>query len=291
MYAVKTDKLTKFYGKNRGIEQVCLNVEEGDFYGFIGPNGAGKSTTIRLLIGLINPTAGSAEVLGKNIQKDRTEILSRIGYLPSEAMFYNGMKVRELLAYSASLRGKDCSKEAEQLCERLDLDPTRKIGQLSLGNRKKVGIACALQHDPELYILDEPTSGLDPLIQHEFFKLLGERNAKGATIFLSTHVLSEVGHYCRNAGVIREGRLLVSGDVASLVHTGAKQIVLRGTNTIPDIPGIQNPKAENDSVSFMYSGDQKQLISMLSQLDFRDINISDPSIEDVFIDFYTKEGE
>ena len=127
MYAVKTDKLTKFYGKNRGIEQVCLNVEEGDFYGFIGPNGAGKSTTIRLLIGLINPTAGSAEVLGKNIQKDMTEILSRIGYLPSEAMFYNGMKVRELLAYSARLRGKDCSKEAEQLCERLDLDPTTSL--------------------------------------------------------------------------------------------------------------------------------------------------------------------
>lgn len=291
MNAVKTDGLTKFYGKNRGIENVFLSVEEGDFYGFIGPNGAGKSTTIRLLLGLIRPSGGSAEVLGCDIRKDNTEVLSRIGYLPSEAMFYNGMKVRDLLAYSAKLRNKDCKEEAEMLCERLDLDPTKKVGQLSLGNRKKVGIVCALQHRPDLYILDEPTSGLDPLIQHEFFRLLNERNAEGATVFLSTHVLSEVGQYCRNAGVIREGRLLVSDKVASLVHTGAKLVTLRGTEQAPEMPNVKNVKKADNSVTFIYTGSQKELIDALGRHEFDDITINDPSIEDVFIDFYKKEDE
>ena len=195
MNAIETTGLTKYYGKSRGIIDVSIAVEQGQFYGFIGPNGAGKSTTIRTLLGLIQPTSGKATVMGMDIVKDHTAILRRIGYLPGEATFYSGMRVREILALSAKLRGMDCSANAKVLCDRLELDVSRRIDELSLGNRKKVGIVCALQHDPELYILDEPTSGLDPLMQREFYEILRERNQKGATVFLSSHILTEIERY------------------------------------------------------------------------------------------------
>ncbi len=206
MEAIRTEKLTKSYGKARGIIDLDLRVEQGDFFGFIGPNGAGKSTTIRTLLGLIRPTSGRGEVLGLDITRQTGEILNRVGYLPSEAVLYRGMKVRELLRFSAGLRKKDCVKEGEALCERLRLDPTRRVEELSLGNRKKAGIVCALQHRPELLILDEPTSGLDPLMQREFFNILKEYHREGTTIFLSSHVLSEIRRNCSQALVLREGR-------------------------------------------------------------------------------------
>ena len=204
MKAIETIHLTKYYGKARGIADISLSVEEGDFFGFIGPNGAGKSTTIRTLLGLITATDGSARIFGQDIQTQQTALLGEIGYLPSETMFYHGMRVKDVLRLSADLHKKDCGKEAEKLCRRLDLDTSRKIDELSLGNRKKVGIVCAMQHRPRLYILDEPTSGLDPLMQREFYALLQERSREGATVFLSSHVLSEVQRYCRHAAVIRE---------------------------------------------------------------------------------------
>ena len=176
MNIIETEKLTKYYGKSRGIIDLNLTVEEGDFFGFIGPNGAGKSTTIRTLLGLIRATSGSARLFEKDSADCRQEILSQIGFMPSEAMFYSGMRVKELLRFSAGLRKQNCDRQADELCERLQLDPGKKIEELSLGNRKKVGIICALQHKPRLYILDEPTSGLDPLMQREFFSLLRERN-------------------------------------------------------------------------------------------------------------------
>ena len=181
MNVIETKGLTKYYGKTRGVENVDLTVREGEIFGFIGPNGAGKSTTIRTLLGLIRKSGGSATVLGMDVEKDHVRILREVGYLPSEAAFYSGMRVGEVLELSAKLRGKDCREEAKVLSERLALDPTRKVGELSLGNRKKVGIVCAMQHRPRLYVLDEPTSGLDPLIQREFFALLQERSAEGAT--------------------------------------------------------------------------------------------------------------
>lgn len=206
MEAIRTEKLTKSYGKSRGIIDLDLRVEQGDFFGFIGPNGAGKSTTIRTLLGLLRPTSGTGEVLGLDITRKTEEILSRVGYLPSETVFYHGMKVRELLRFSAEMRKRDCRREGEILCERLRLDPGRRVEELSLGNRKKVGIICALQHRPELLILDEPTSGLDPLMQREFFTILKEYHAAGTTVFLSSHVLSEIRRNCSQALVLREGR-------------------------------------------------------------------------------------
>lgn len=291
MKAIETEHLTKYYGKARGIVDVSLSVEEGDFFGFIGPNGAGKSTTIRTLLGLISATGGSAGILGKDIVKNKTEILSEIGYLPSEPMFYSGMKVKEILSLSEKLHKKDCAAEARVLCERLELDTSRRIDELSLGNRKKVGIVCAMQHNPRLYILDEPTSGLDPLMQREFYAILKEKNEAGATVFLSSHILSEVVRYCKHAAVIREGRLLVSDSVSSLGHTGVKRVTLRDASGVPDIPNIRNVQNENNTLNFLYGGKPEALIQALSSITFRDITITDPDLEEVFMHYYAKEGE
>ena len=289
MNVIQTEALTKFYGNSRGIVDVTLSVKEGDLFGFIGPNGAGKSTLIRTLLGLISPTSGSAEILGKDITKNKTEILANVGYLPAETSLYNTMRVSDVIALSAKLRGVNCSAEAKRLCERLELDTTKKINQLSLGNRKKVGIVCALQHKPALYILDEPTSGLDPLMQKEFYTILKERNNEGATVFLSSHILSEIGRYCKSAAVIREGRILVSDSVEKLGHTGVKRVTLRGISSLPTMKNAKDIKIENDTVNFLYSGKATDLMRELSALNFEDVSICDPDLDEVFMHYYAKE--
>ncbi len=291
MKAIQTINLTKRYGKHRGIENVGLAIDEGDFFGFIGPNGAGKSTTIRTLLGLIFPTSGTAEIFGKQIVNDKTEILAQVGYLPSEAIYYGNMRVRDILSFAAKSRRINCKKEAAQLCERLELDPSRKVGELSLGNRKKVGIVLAMQHNPRLYILDEPTSGLDPLMQQEFYSLLKERNRHGATVFLSSHILSEVTRYCEHAAVIREGSVLVSDSVKNLAHTGVKQVTLQGIAAAPEINGTTNMSFNNGCAKFLYRGEQNELIRALSALRFEDVTIADPDFEDIFLHYYTKEED
>jgi ABC-2 type transport system ATP-binding protein len=292
MKAIQTEHLTKFYGKTRGIKDVSLSVEEGDFFGFIGPNGAGKSTLIRTLLGLISPTEGHAEIFGRDIAKHKIENLNDIGYLPSEAVFYSGMRVGELLKLSADLRKRDCTEQARELCERLELDMKRKISELSLGNRKKVGIVAALQHEPRLYILDEPTSGLDPLMQMEFYTIPQERNRGGATIFLSSHVLPEVIRYCNRAAIIREGQLIVSDTIQNLKQVGTKQVVLHGIGMPPLIAGISHVRAKGKAVQFMYSGRPDALIRALADQPIEDISITDPNPEEILMHYYenTKEG-
>lgn len=208
MEIIRTEKLTKYYGKARGIVELDLSVQEGEFFGFIGPNGAGKSTAIRTFLGLLHPTSGRGEVFGYDIGKDRQQILENTGYLPSEAAFYPGMRVGDILKLSADLRKKDCAEMTGELCERLQLDTAKRAEELSLGNRKKAAIVCALQHDPGLLILDEPTSGLDFIMQREFFRILRERNKAGVTVFLSSHVLSEIRRNCTRAVILREGRIV-----------------------------------------------------------------------------------
>ena len=291
MKAIETSGLTKSYGRARGIVDVDLSVEEGDFFGFIGPNGAGKSTTIRTLLGLIAPSGGSARVLGCDIVTGRREILAQVGYLPSETAFYRGMRVRDVLRLSAKLRHMDCSAEAGRLCERLELDPSRRVEELSLGNRKKVGIVCALQHSPRLYILDEPTSGLDPLMQREFFALLEDRCRGGATVFLSSHVLSEVQRHCRHAAVIREGRLLVMDSVEKLGHTDARRVTLRGVHELPPLPELRDARAGQDGVTFLYGGDMPTLLGTLAGMPVTDVTITEPDLEEVFLHYYAKEAE
>ena len=213
---IEMTRLTKTYGASRGVTDLTLHVPAGCCFGFIGPNGAGKSTTIRTLLGLIRPTSGSAAVMGLDCVRDRTAILAQVGYMPSEAMFYPEMRVSEVIRLSADLRKKDCREEAAALCQALELDGRKKIRELSLGNRKKVSIVCAMQHRPALYILDEPTSGLDPLVQRAFWQLLEQRRQEGATVFLSSHVLYEVARYCSLAAIIREGRLVAAGTTEEL---------------------------------------------------------------------------
>ena len=291
MKVIETTNLTKYYGTARGIIDVNLSVNEGDFFGFIGPNGAGKSTTIRTLLGFISPTSGSAKLFGKDITGNKIDILSDIGYLPSEASFYNGMRVKEIIELSAKLRKKDCTAEAKLLCERLELDTSRKVNELSLGNRKKVGIVCALQHEPKLYILDEPTSGLDPLMQREFYSIMKERNEQGATVFLSSHILSEVERYCKTASVIREGRIIVTDNVDALSNTGVKHVTLKGIETVPDIQNIKNVKQSNGTLEFLYNGSPSAMIKELAKYDFDDILITEPDFEETFIHYYSKEAE
>lgn len=237
MDIIKTNNLTKYYGKARGIIGLNLSIEKGEYFGFIGPNGAGKSTTIRILLGLISPTSGNVQIFGKNIVKEKENILKGIGYLPSEALFYSGMKVRDILKLSADMRKKNCAEEAKKLCDRLQLDISRKVDELSFGNRKKVAIVCALQSKPSLIILDEPTGGLDPLMQRNFFDILRERNREGVTIFLSSHVLSEIQHNCTRAAIIREGEMVACDSVEALAKSNAKRISIYGSVDLNGLDG------------------------------------------------------
>ena len=291
MEAIKTEKLTKYYGRARGIIDLDLTVQEGECFGFIGPNGAGKSTTIRTLLGLISPTSGSGQIFGMDIVRQNREILRRVGYLPSEAVFYPGMRVRELIKLSADLRGMDCSAEAARLCERLELDPNRKAEELSFGNRKKAAIVCALQSHPALLILDEPTGGLDPLMQREFFEILRERSRLGATIFLSSHVLSEIQRNCTRAAVIREGRIIACGSVEELARTNAKRVSVTGSVDLKGLAGVRDLQTDARSVSFLYNGDLGDLLLKLYVGQVQDLSISDPDLEEIFRHYYEKEGD
>ena len=291
MDAIEAMNLTKYYGKARGIINLNLTVGKGECFGFIGPNGAGKSTTIRTLLGLISPTSGSARILGKDIVKEKTDILRDTGYLPSEVMFYPGMRVRDILKFSADLRRKDCSEEARKLCERLQLDLAAKAEELSYGNRKKVAIVCALQSKPSLLILDEPTGGLDPLMQHEFFEIIRERNRDGATILFSSHILSEVQRNCTRAAVIREGQIVACDSVENLAKTNARRITVYGAVDLTGMDGIRDLKSGNGSASFLYSGDVNVLLRRLSEGHVEDLSITEPDLEEVFLHFYEKGGE
>ena len=291
MNAIETNKLTKYYGKSRGIIDLDLAVEQGEFFGFIGPNGAGKSTTIRTLLGLIQPTTGSARILGKDILTEKEAILAQVGYLPSEAMFYSGMRVKDVIKLSADLRKKDCRKEAENLCRRLDLDTSKKVEELSFGNRKKVSIVCALQHNPAVCILDEPTSGLDPLMQREFFSILKERHEQGTTIFLSSHILSEIQRNCTRAAIIREGRIIACDSVEVLDRTNAKRIHIQGDLDLSSLSGIKDLKRSEHGMSFLFGGDINELIRALSGQDIQDLSIAEPDLEEIFMHYYVDGGE
>ena len=290
MDIIKTDRLTKYYGKARGITDLDLTIKEGEFFGFIGPNGAGKSTTIRTLLGLITPTSGRALVFGKDITKEKESVLRDIGYLPSEALFYGGMRVKDVLKLSADLRKKDCRAEAGLLCERLQLDVTRKIDDLSFGNRKKVAIVSALQHRPKSLILDEPTGGLDPLMQKEFFDILRERNREGATIFLSGHILSEIQRNCTRAAIIRDGKMIDCDSVDALSKTNAKRITVHGSINLEPLSDVRDIKNSENTVSFLYGGDMGSLLRTLASGQVDDLTVTEPDLEEVFLHYYEKEG-
>lgn len=291
MNVIETKGLSKYYGKSRGIIDLNLSVAEGEFFGFIGPNGAGKSTTIRTLLGLIKKSGGSAEIFGKSIETSKKEILADVGYLPSEAVFYSGIKVKDVIKLSADLRKKDCRKEAEKLCERFGLDTEKRVEELSFGNRKKVAIVCALQHKPRLCVLDEPTGGLDPLMQREFFTILKERNAEGATIFLSSHILSEIQKNCTRAAIVREGKLIACDSVEALSKTNAKRIHIEGNADISALKNVRDVQKTDNGISFLFSGDINELIKFISKFRINDLSISEPDLEEIFMHYYLDGGD
>ena len=291
-YAIVLNQLTKHYGTHRGINDLSFSVNEGEFFGFIGPNGAGKSTTIRTLMGLIRPTGGSASIFGLDCHSKASVIAKDVGYLPSENSYYENMKVRELLQYTADLYGMDCKTKMKELADRLNLDLSRKIADLSLGNKKKVGIVSAIMTSPKLIIMDEPTSGLDPLIQQAFYDILKEENSRGATVFFSSHVLSEVQKLCDRVAILKEGQLIGIQSIKELRESGYKKVSLSAKEAIPrdffDLSGIANyaETADKTSVSFMYNGNITAIIDKLHLLHLDDVLLEEPSLEEIFMHYY-----
>lgn len=290
MNIIEIKNLTKQYGKSRGIIDVSFEVKEGEIFGFIGPNGAGKSTTIRTLLALIKPTSGSATIFGKDCIANASEIADSIGYLPSEVFYYDGMKVIDLLKYSASFYQKDCTKRINELASILELDLNKKIDDLSYGNKKKVGIIQGLLHEPKLIILDEPTSGLDPLMQQKFFDLLKLENQKGATILFSSHILNEVQKMCDRVAIIKDGRIVQVDTIASLTENTYKKVMIESNETITkahlDLMGITSLDIQNDSASFIYKGAIQPLLKCLSELPLKNLVIDEPDLEEIFMHYY-----
>lgn len=290
--AIVLNQLTKHYGTHRGINDLSFSVNEGEFFGFIGPNGAGKSTTIRTLMGLIHPSGGNASIFGLDCQTKASVIARDVGYLPSENSYYENMKVRELLQYTADLYGMDCKTKMKELADRLNLDLSRKIADLSLGNKKKVGIVSAIMTSPKLIIMDEPTSGLDPLIQQAFYDILKEENSRGATVFFSSHVLSEVQKLCDRVAILKEGQLIGIQSIKELRESGYKKVSLSAKEAIPrdffDLSGIANyaETADKTSVSFMYDGNITAIIDKLHLLHLDDVLLEEPSLEEIFMHYY-----
>lgn len=289
MSIIEVTNLTKYYGKARGIIDVSFSQEEGEIFGFIGPNGAGKSTTIRLLLSLIHPTSGTAKVFGKDVVTHGPEIRRDIGYLPSEVYYYEGMKVIDLLKYSASFYNGDFTKRLKQLSDIMELDLNRRISDLSYGNKKKVGIVQGLLHSPKLLLLDEPTSGLDPLMQRNFFNLIREENARGVTIFFSSHILSEVQRLCNRVGIIREGKIAEISDIRTLQENNYKKVRVTAeglASTFIDMPGVTNMLTENGTVSFFFKGDINAVLQKFSGCRITDVTIEEPTLEEIFMHYY-----
>jgi len=289
MSIIEVNKLTKYYGKARGIVDVSFSVDEGEIYGFIGPNGAGKSTTIRLFLSLIYPSGGSAKIFGKDCIKDGPEIRQDIGYLPSEVFYYEGMKVLDLLKYSASFYPKDCTKRLYELAEIMELDLKRKIDDLSYGNKKKVGIVQGLLHQPKLLLLDEPTSGLDPLMQQKFFNLVREENKRGATVFFSSHILGEVQKLCSRVAIIKDGSIIEIQDIKTLQKDNYKKIRVQADELDEKrfvVDGVSKLVKEDGGVSFFYKGDINSILRSISEKVIADVTIEEPTLEEIFLHYY-----
>ena len=287
---IEIKNLSKFYGKQRGIEGVSFSVYQGEIFGFIGPNGAGKSTAIRTLLALFEPTGGSASIFGKDCVKAASEIAQDVGYLPSEVAYYDNMKVKELLTYTSALYKKNCTERIDVLCHQLNLDQSRKIANLSFGNKKKVGIVSALLHSPKLIILDEPTGGLDPLVQQTFFEILKEENNRGATIFFSSHILSEVQRFCQRVAILKEGKLISIGQIKELTENGYKKVSVTAKNVIPadyfKTDNIAQLVQDGASASFMYKGDVDSLFQKIAKLGITDAFVEEPTLEEIFLHYY-----
>ncbi len=289
---IEIRNLSKYYGKNRGIEEINLDIEEGEIFGFIGPNGAGKSTTIRILLNLIFPTSGSARIFGLDVISESKKIKNLIGYVPSDASLYDRMSVLQFLQYCSRFYNNDKAEERiNELSGIFELDLSRNMAQLSMGNKKKVSIIQSLIHHPKLLILDEPTTGLDPLMQSRFFDLLRHENKKGLTIFFSSHILSEIQSLCKRVSIIKDGKIIKVEDIESLRQKQLKKVQISfGDNSSEhglNIKGIGLVTAgPGNSFSFMFSGEINELIKLLAARKIEKLVIEEPSLEEIFMHYY-----
>lgn len=295
---LKINNLSKFYGQVKGIENVSLTVNTGEIFGFIGPNGAGKSTTIRTILGLLKPTSGSVTIFGQDALKNGAKVRNKIGYLPSEVFYYENMKAKDLLTYSASfydLEKSEVEPRLEKLASLMQLDLNKKIEDMSYGNKKKVGVVQGLLHQPELIILDEPTGGLDPLMQKQFYELLRQENARGATILFSSHNLSEVQKMCHRVAIIRNGHIIKIDKVDSLISGSYKRVKLE-LESAGDVKKISKDKNVADfkqedsiNINFLWNGSANELVSLLERTKIVNLLVEEPDLEEIFLHYYKNE--
>ena len=293
---IQTESLSKRYGSQRGIEDITMTVEPGEVFGLLGPNGAGKTTLIRTLLDLLHPTAGSARLFGLDSQRDSVAIRTRLGNLPGDFSYGPPSRTgREIVTLFARIRGVAGLGSAEPLAKRFRADLDRPIGQLSRGNRQKIGLLQALFHDPELLILDEPTSGLDPLMQEEFLTVVDERREQGKTVLLSSHDLDEVERVCDRVGIIRDGRLVAVERVADLVGKSYRRVSLAFAEPVDAadfarLPGVGDVAARDGRIEFVVAGDLDPVIKAAARHSVRDIQVAHPTLEEVFLTYYS-DGE
>ncbi len=289
--AIETKDLTKDYGSGRGIFDLDLAVAEGEVFGFLGPNGAGKTTTIKLLMGMTHATRGGASVFGLDAERDAVAVKKRVGYVPGELPQFGGWRGAEIVAYLAGLRGGLDANEVENVAKRLDLDLGRKYREYSHGNKQKLALLLAFAAKPALLILDEPTSGLDPLHQQEFYGLVRDARARGATFFVSSHVLSEVEQICDRVGIVREGRLVTIGPIGELIGMRAHRVEIELADAaaaarVATVPGFEQPKVEDAVVSGMYRGSFEPLLAALARERVVSLVSREPSLEEIFLSYY-----
>jgi ABC-2 type transport system ATP-binding protein len=292
MDVIQTHELTKYYGKARGIEGLNLSVQEGEIFGFIGPNGAGKSTTIRTLLAFLRPDSGTAQIFGLNSQRDARKIARQVGYLPSEVQYYDTMRVGELLRYSARFYAMPSNHWTAELVKLFELDESRRIADLSTGNRKKVAIVQSLLHRPRLLVLDEPTMGLDPLMQERFITVIRRVNAEGTTVFFSSHVLCEVERICSRVAIVRDGRVLEVEEIQRLRSRHFLRVEAELASNAGDMKlefdGVLSSELEGRTIRFRYEGDINRLVSEMHRRKLRHLTVTEPSLEEIFVHYYQR---
>ncbi len=291
---IHTERLTKSYGPHRGIIEVDLDIEQGEAFGFLGPNGAGKTTTIRTLLDHLRPTSGRATIFGIETTVDPVAIHRRVGYLPGEFSLYDKLSGGQTIEYFANLRGGVDAAYQRGLIERLDVDPSRRFKEYSKGNKQKIGLIVALQHRPDLLILDEPTSGLDPLVQQTFYEIIREAKAEGRTIFLSSHILSEVEKTCDRVAIIRDGRLVKVDRVAALRDLAHHQVELRFSGEVPTaafsaIPGVSDVEAGDHVLRMRVNGPITPVVREAAKYELLDFMSREPSLEETFLAQYQRD--
>ena len=287
---IETKSLTKFYGKSRGIEGLNLQVRQGEVFGFLGPNGAGKTTTIRIFLDILRPTSGAATLFGLDCQRHSVAIKRRLGNLPGDLAFYDSLKGQEVLDLLGSFRGRGGTRMVKELAERFSLDLGRQVRAYSRGMKQKLGIIQAFMHDPELFVLDEPTLGLDPLMQREFYSLLREEHERGKTVFLSSHILSEVERLCQRVAIIRDGSLVLVEEVEALKKRKVRKLHLHLKTELPRealrLPGAELVRLDHKEAEFLVKGETGALLKALAELPIEEVSFPEPTLEEAFLEFY-----